>query len=333
MDLLKKSIPILMALFMANGAGSWAQQAPGIDSAGVAKLIEFSAATYTDEILVLHKNKVVCHWKNRSCDSVLYNTASMVKSWTGLVIGILVDEGLIASEDDRVCQYIPEWDDGCRHNVTIRNLLTMSAGLKSRRGGQGILAADDMNEYAQNLELDTLPDRVFNYSNESVQLLGMIIEKLTGRPANVYFHEKLFEPLGMDSSRLSRDPAGNDAVYGGAQTTLDDAAKIGMLMINGGTYDNRQIVSESWIERSVTPSEKAPFYGYLWWLDYSSENRSYAATGDGGQLTIVFPELDLVFLRQQSCNLDISGNMTWMGPHFLKLVAGVVKNTDDPTTE
>lgn len=56
-----------------------------------------------------------------------------------------------------------------------------------------------------------------------------------------------------------------------------------------------------------------------------SENKNFAASGDGGQLTIVFPELDLVFLRQQSCNLEKSGNMTWMGPDYLKLIASVVK--------
>jgi CubicO group peptidase (beta-lactamase class C family) len=325
MNLLKKSIPILILLFVSNGIELLAQQETEIDGSNLAKLIEFSEATFTDEIMVVHKNKVVCHWKNMNCDSLYLNTSSMVKSWTGLVIGILIDSELISSEDDLVCQYIPEWKDGCTHKITIKNLLTMSAGLSTRRGAQGILAVEDMNDYALNVKLDTLPDMEFNYSNESVQLLGVIIEKLTGKSANEYFHEILFEPLGMDSTRLAMDPIGHDMVYGGASTTLDDAANIGMLMINGGKYDNKQIVSDSWIKKSITPSEKASFYGYLWWLDYNSEYKSFAATGDGGQLTIVFPELDLVFLRQQSCNLEISGNMTWMGPHFLKLIASVVK--------
>ena len=314
-----------MFLIASNGIELVAQQETKIDSSNLLKLIEFSEATFTDEIMVVHENKVVCHWKNRYCDSVYFNTASMVKSWTGLVIGILIDKGLISSEDDLVCQYISEWKDGCRYNVTIKNLLTMSAGLNTRRGAQGILAVEDMNDYALNLELDTLPDIEFSYSNESVQLLGVIIENLTSKSANEYFHEVLFEPLGMDSTRLAMDPIGHDMVYGGASTTLDDAANIGMLMINGGKYDNKQIVSESWIKKSIIPSEKASFYGYLWWLDYNSEYKSFAATGDGGQITIVFPELDLAFLRQQSCNLEKSGNMTWMGPDFLKLIATVVK--------
>ena len=325
MNLLKKSIPILMFLFVLNGIALLAQQESKIDSSNLLKLIEFSEATFTDEIMLVHENKVVCHWKNRLCDTVYFNTASMVKSWTSLVIGIMIDKGMISSEDDLVCQYVPEWKDGCRYNVSIKNLLTMSAGLKQRRGAQGMLAVEDVNQYAINLELDTLPNITFDYSNESVQLLGLIIENLTGKSANEYFHEVLLDPLGMDSTVLAKDPTGNDVVFGGAATTLDDASKVGMLMINDGKYNDRQIVSESWIIKSITPSEKAFFYGYLWWLDNNSENKNFAATGDGGQMTIVFPELDLVFLRQQSCNLEKSGNMTWMGPDYLKLIASVVK--------
>jgi CubicO group peptidase (beta-lactamase class C family) len=326
MNLLKRSIPVFLFLIASNGIELLAQPETEIDGANLQKLIEFSEATYTDEIMVVHKNQVVCHWRNSHCDSVYLNTASMVKSWTGLVIGILIDKGLISSEDDLVCKYIPQWEAGCRNQVTIKNLLTMSAGLNRRSGAQGILAVEDMNDYALNIELDTLPDIEFDYSNESVQLLGVIIEKVTGKSANAYFHEVLFEPLGMDSTRLAKDPMGHDVVYGGASTTLDDAANIGMLMINGGKHGNKQIVSESWIKKSITPSEMASFYGYLWWLDYNSEYKSFAATGDFGQMTIVFPDLDLVFLRQQSCNLEISGNMTWMGPDFLKLIATVVKD-------
>lgn len=97
-------------------------------------------------------------------------------------------------------------------------------------------------------------------------------------------------------------------------------------MMNNGIHDNEQIVSESWIKKSVSPSEKAPYYGYLWWLDNNSENKNYAATGDFGQMTIVFPNLELVYIRRQSCNKDISGNMKWMGPDFLKLLSSIIKD-------
>ena len=325
MNSTKRTILIIL-FFFGLVINIVAQQLSEIDSLNVAKLIEFSEATYTDEIMVLHKNEVICHWKSGKCDSIFYNSASMVKSWTGLVIGIMVDKGMISSEDDPVCRYIPEWEDGCKHQVSIKDLLTMSAGINKRRGAEGILAVEDMHQYANNIELDTFPDIRFSYSNESVQLLVNLIEVVSGKPANEYFREVLFDPLGMDSSSLAKDPSGNDVVFGGARTTIEDASKIGLLMSNNGKYDGQQIVSENWIKKSVTPGEHASYYGYLWWIDNNSENKNFAATGDFGQLTIIFPDLDLIFLRQQSCNKDISGNMTWMGPAFLELIASVVKN-------
>jgi CubicO group peptidase (beta-lactamase class C family) len=325
MKLLKGSIPIIMFLFFFNGLEVIAQEETEIDSVNLTKLIAFCEATLTDEILIVHNNKVATYWRSGQYDSVYFNTASMVKSWTGLVIGILIDKGLIKSGDDLVCQYIPEWKDGCKYKVTIINLLTMSAGLNKRISSQSILASEDMNQYAVNVKLDTLPNVRWNYSNESVQLLGIVIERVSGKSANEYFKEVLFDPLEMDSTKLHKAPNGHDVVYGGAMTTIHDAMKIGLLMLNNGKYKGKQIVSEKWIKKSITPSDFSNVYGYLWWLDYSSENKNYAAMGGyGHELTIVYPELDLVFLRHQSKDSEHK-NRDWMGPNFIKLVASVVK--------
>lgn len=323
-NLVKKYSALFMFVIIFTGDELQAQHKSDINTENLEKLIEFSRETFTDEILLIHNKEVVSNWKNSECDSIYYNTASMVKSWTGLVIGILIDKGLIESENELVCNYIPEWKDGCRNHVSIKNLLTMSAGLNKRRGAQGILAIDTINQYVIELELDTLPNIRFQYSNESVQLLGVIIETVTGKSANKVFQEYLFEPLGMDSTRLHTLPSGEDVVFGGARTTIDDAVNIGLLMLNEGRHNNRQIVSSEWVKKSITPSEKASYYGYLWWIDNNSEDKYFAATGDGGKLTIVFPDLNLVFVRKQSCNLKNSGNMSWMGPDYLKLIASVV---------
>ena len=323
MNFLRKMIlaPVIM---LAAGLTAWAQQDSSFNQAALDSLLQFSQSTYTDEFMLIHEGKVTYHWQNQDCNAPTFNTASMVKSWTGLVVGKLIDRGLIESEEEQVCQYIPEWQDGCEYEVTIKDLLTMSAGINRKRGAEGIVDEKDMNAYARSVKLDTLPGIRFNYSNASVQLLGIIIEAASGKSAGEVFAEVLFEPLGMDSTSLAQDEAGNDVVFGGATTTIEDASKIGRLMLNEGRYDGRQIVPESWVKKSVNPSEHASFYGYLWWLDNNSAYKNFAATGDFGQMTIVFPELELVYLRQQSCNKDISGNMKWMGPQFLEMVADVV---------
>lgn len=304
-----------------------AQQPSAVDTLQLEKLIEFSKSSYTDEFMLIHRDTIICNWKSTECDSLVYNTASMTKSWTGLVIGILIDRGLIADENAPVCKYLPEWEDGCRYDVRIKHLLTMTSGLKRRRGAEGLLAENDINSYVLDLKLDTVPGVSYQYSNESVQLLGIIIERVAGKRANEYFREVLFEPLGMDSTSLAKDPAGNDAVLGGSLTTVQDASKVGLLMLNGGRYGNLQVVSEEWVRKSVSPGPLAPFYGYLWWLDNNSAVKNFAATGDFGQMTIVFPGLELVYVRKQACNKEISGNMTWMGPAFLELVCSVIRDS------
>ena len=155
-------LQIFLLVFICRPLGHC--QVDKINQEKLSELISYCDQTNSEEILIYHDNKEVIYWKNGLCDSLLYNTASMIKSWTGLAIGSLVDRSLIASIDDPVCKYIPEWEAGCENNVTIRHLLTMSAGINKRRGAEGILAVDDMNSYALNMDLDTLPGGSFRAS-------------------------------------------------------------------------------------------------------------------------------------------------------------------------
>lgn len=323
---MKHFLPVLALLMQIIALNAQAEQ-NNIDRENLEKLIAFcDTATEATEVLIFHKNKQVAYWRNNACDSVYMTTSSMMKSWTGLVVGILIDKKIIDSIDAPVSKYIPEWKAGARNKITIKHLITMTAGIDRRRGSQGILVEEDMKKYLLDFEPDTLPDIRFGYSNESVQLLGMVIESATGLKAAAVFQNYLFEPLGMDSTILVSDASGNNIVFGGARTTIGDASKIGQLMMQNGRFGGKQIVSEDWIKASITPGEHASFYGYLWWLDYASPIRNYAATGDGGQLTIIYPDLDLLFLRQQSCFPNGGHQMPWMGPYFLNLVADIVKN-------
>ncbi len=308
-------LPLGNAFSQANGQA--------IDTKKLQELARFCEDSGADKFSLYHQGSQIFRWDATDCDSVFMNTASMVKSWTGLMIGILIDEGRIRSVEDKVCQYLPEWTSGCENGVTIRHLLTMSSGLLKKRTPESVLAQDNMNAFVLQMKLDTLPGSTFSYSNEGVQLLGILIERVCGKTANACFNEKLFAPLDMDSTRLFKDKAGNDVVYGGCQTTLEDAAQIGLLVSKKGKYKDRQIVSAQWIDDSFIASPKASFYGYLWWLDPNSN--SVAAMGDFGQMTIYFPDLDLIFVRQQSCNnRDRTKNLNWMGPDFLKLLRSIV---------
>ncbi len=298
----------------------------GIDAGKLIELRQTSQDTDADGILVVHRGEIIDEWYNSECDSVFMNTASLMKSITGVMLGVLVQEGLIKSENDLVCDYLPEWKAGCKHKVTIKHLLTMTSGLKKRRASTGpkrfIFAEKDFFSFLMEQTLDTLPGAIFSYSNEGVQLLAPIIERACGMEVEACFKKKLFEPLGMESTSLMKDPSGNAIVFGGAKTTLRDISRIGQLMLNKGCLNGKQLISEDWVSKSTSPIPQSNFYGYLWWID--AANNNFAAMGDFGQLCIIFPGKELIYTRYQTCSNTPGNNMGWMGPKFIQLIGSVI---------
>ena len=204
--------PLFIMVFLLLGASLFLNAQPSlqVDFNQLAELKKVSRETDADGILILHKNQMIEEWYNSDCDSIYMNTASLMKSLTGVMVGVLVYDGLIKSEDDLVCDYLPEWKAGCENKVTIKHLLTMTSGLKQRRSNTGpkrfIFLEKDFNAFMLEQELDTMPGVTFSYSNEGVQLLAPIIEKACGMEVEACFREKLFGPLEMDSTSLFRDP-------------------------------------------------------------------------------------------------------------------------------
>ena len=262
--------------------------------------------------LVAYQGYVVQEWYRHDHASPFVKTRSAVKSWTGLLAGMLIADGAIDSVDVPVAKYIPEWTAGARAGVTLRHLLTMTSGLRDHTGGEntvppvdqphdndtlhpGVVAKKDLTGYVLDLPLDWPPGERFSYSNEGVQLLSPLLERAAGIPLAQYARERLFAPLGMDQTRLGVDAYYNTATFGGAETTVPDFARIGQLMLNEGRWNDQQIVPASWVERSTTPTMRN--YGFLWWIDPARDN--FAATGSLDNVCIVYPELDLVAARMQ----------------------------------
>ncbi len=307
-------------------------KAQGIDHQKLEELIHLNDSLYASEILVYYKGEQILYWRDSTCDETNMVASSMLKSWTGLAFGTLLDRGIIKSLDELACNWLPEWKEGCAKQVTLRHLITMTSGFNRRGGARGILAQDDHYQYLMNTKMDTLPDLRFGYSNESVQLLGMVLERASGMDANEYYRKYLFEPLEMQSTTLWKDQVGKSWItYGGTTTTIHDAAKIGLLLREKGKFNGWQIVSEKWINQSLQPTSHAPYYGYLWWIDNQSKNRNVAASGDPGNYMIWFPDLDLLFLRNQGCLTGMEYNSSrWMGTSFISKISDVViKNTSD----
>lgn len=285
----------------SNPINRWPTADPfemGLDTTALnehAALCEASAAT---GCIVAYKGFIVQEWKSPDHDfGPFLGTASATKSITALLVGMLIEDGKIGSVDDLVSEYIPEWKAGADSMVTIKHLLTMSAGLGRLSPPKSVLAAKNMTSFVLELPVTQSPGEKWIYSNEGAQLLSPILEKVAGMPLAAYARERLFGPLGMFWSHFYVDEYNNTVTYGGMETMVSEFARIGQLISNNGMWNGQQILQPEWIEAISTASDTNPGYGYFWWL--IDRHNAIAAAGDGDRILTIFPEKELIAVRLQ----------------------------------
>jgi CubicO group peptidase (beta-lactamase class C family) len=239
----------------------------------------------------------------------LHDTKSVSKSVASLALGIAIDRGRIRSVDEPIFSFFPELSDlrtPEKEGLRLVHALTMSVGLKWVEATPDhnydndevrMQMARDPCRYVLGLPVTAPAGQEFFYNTGALTLLSAIIRKATGRTLDEFARETLFEPLGITGFEWSRVRGDSDA-GGGLRLRPRDMAKIGQLVLAGGRWNGRQIVSKAWIDASMTPRMEATDYGYLWWLGRSPFNgrevRWVGALGRGGQSIRIVPELDLV---------------------------------------
>ena len=217
----------------------------------------------------------------------LHDMKSVSKSVASLAFGIAIDRGLIRSVDEPIFSFFPELSDlrtPEKDRLRLVHALTMSMGLKwveatpstgdDNNDEARMHMASDQCRYVLGLPSTAPPGQEFFYNTGALALLSAIMRKATGRPLDEFVRENLFEPLGITRMEWMRYKGDTDA-GGGLRLRPRDMAKIGQLVLAGGRWNDRQIVSKAWIDASTTPRIEATddhFYGYLWWLGRSLLN-------------------------------------------------------------
>jgi CubicO group peptidase (beta-lactamase class C family) len=220
------------------------------------------------------------------CDATTrHNGYSMTKSVVSLLVGIAMDRGLITDLDAPIASYLPDYAGlraSDKNQITLRHLLTMSAGLGFERA----------------------PGVSFQYNNAETELIGTILKKVTGKGVDVLAQENIFAPLGIEDVAWYRHPVtGLPTSSSGLSLRPRDFAKIGQLVLNRGAWDGKQIVSASWIDQSTAEHIKTGepnSYGYQWWIGRSQDGDRtiawVAAKGFNSQKAIIIPSLDMVVI-------------------------------------
>ncbi len=246
-----------------------------------------------------------------------HSVTSVTKSITSALIGIAIDAGYIRDVDQKVLDFFPEYIPGVgdiqKRVISIKHLLTMTAPFAWKTGAKGYEPLDRLRRqrdwimFILNLLGRNGQRGKFQYSSAASHLLSAIITRTTGMCAREFANERLFRPLGMrhipDHDMKSfliddvfgknvtgwiKDPHGNSSGGWGLCITPRDMARFGFLYLNRGIWDNKQIVSETWVNESTAPNSNG--YGYQWWL----EEAAYSASGYGGNHIFCVPGKDLV---------------------------------------
>jgi CubicO group peptidase (beta-lactamase class C family) len=253
------------------------------------------------------------HWKEPLEDTphemrTRHDLQSITKSVVALLVGIALDRGLIKNVDAPLLSFFPEYADLIspeRQRITLRDLLTMQAGLDWP--GQPYLgmarkvdAAPDPYRLILEQPMVAEPGKRWRYNNGVAELVGGVVQKATGRRLDQFARDALFDPLGIADWEWGQMASGNPGASWGLRLRPRDLAKIGQLVLDHGSWRGRQIVSAGWIKQMTLPRIVRPkfSYAYLWWRDQSSRDGRniewISGSGWGGQCLNIIPKLALV---------------------------------------
>jgi CubicO group peptidase (beta-lactamase class C family) len=245
----------------------------------------------------------------------LHDTRSAAKSLASVLTGAAIRQGAPISlstavydtMDDLAAQIDP---DPWKRALTVEHLLTMASGLDSddwdpsspgsEERMQTQTGQPDWHRFALELDMVRTPGEQAAYSAATCNLLGGVLARATGRWLPALFHDLIAEPLDIGHYAMNLMPSGEAYLGGGVRFRPRDFMKFGQLMLDGGGWRGRQIVDRNWAQQSITKRYGLNHisYGFLWWItEYAHQGRTvlaFFAGGNGGQVVMGLPELDLV---------------------------------------
>lgn len=240
-----------------------------------------------------------------------WTSFSVAKSFTSTLVGAAVKDGHIKSLDDKVTDYIPQMKGSPYEEVSVRQLLTMTSGVRwnekyddpnsdvalflNHKPEKG---EDALVSYMSKLERDVPPGTRWHYSTGETNLIGILVNQATKRPLAQYLSEKIWEPVGMASEATwTLNSTGNEISGCCIQAATRDFAQFGHFVMEGAVVDGQSIVPDGWFPEATTNqaevAEVIPGlgYGYQWW---TYPNGEFAARGIFGQGIFIDPSRKLV---------------------------------------
>lgn len=295
----------------------------------------------TVAFLVVQNNKIVFEKYAGDYNASSYsNSFSMAKCILSLLVGAAIDDGYIKSVDQPVSHFLPEWTAFGKDTLTLKHLLTMSAGVDWDESYSSLFSKTTRAYYGNDLWKLTLtqkliakPGEKFNYQSGVSLMIAYLLQKATGKTVSAYMSEKLWTPLSAEFDALwSLDKKdGMEKAYCCFNTNARDYARLGQLVLQKGSWNGKQLIDSNYIKEAVTPAnwlthtpkpgkngeiyQPRPnnFYGYQFWIArYHDMNIPYFR-GILGQYIFVIPEMNAVIVRlgqKRSTDFNVDQNHT-----------------------
>jgi CubicO group peptidase (beta-lactamase class C family) len=271
----------------------------------------------THAFLVIQDGKLVYEKYWDGYDSAkISGSFSAAKSIISLLIGIAIDEGKIKSVEEPAGNYLPHFKTNGLEKIRIKDLLTMSSGTNYNEGDKSYFSMNaygyygDDEEYMVNMmEKKEEPGVYWQYRSGDTQVLGLIVEKVFGQSISALVSERFMKPMGANADALwLLDGAGkHEKAFCCFNAVARDYAKFGQLVLNKGSWNGKQIVSEKYIAEATTPAtslkdrtennQPVDFYGYQYWMVNHSGVHAIAQNGLFGQYVYIIPEKNAVVVR------------------------------------
>jgi len=271
----------------------------------------------TNGIIVRH-GYIVASFGDIKANDPVYSVA---KSFLSTVAALAVDRGLIKNVNDPVANYIHDGGYDSPHNrlITWKNHLQQESEWEGNMWGKNsdFVGTTEFGAGERKPRAIQPPGSFYEYNDVRINRFSLSLLRLFGTGLPDVLKSGIMDPIGAskdwrwvpyDNSQVEiggrriGSVSGGTRWGGGLWINSEDLARFGLLALNRGKWNGRQLVSEQWFRDAVTPSEHGPDYGYLWWLNTkqrqwpSAPASSFAALGNGSNTIWIDPDHDIVFV-------------------------------------
>jgi CubicO group peptidase (beta-lactamase class C family) len=263
-------------------------------------------------LLIRHGKLVLEEYFYQYDREKLHQLRSATKSVVSALVGIAIDKKLIPNKDAKVLSFFPDYRldnmTAQKEQITLEHLLTNQSGLAcedsdpSSPGNEIKMGlTPDWPRFILDLPMLEAPGEVGRYCSGGVILLGRIVEKASAKNLSDFAAENLFSKLGITNYKWVFKPDNSNAEdFCQLHMRPRDMAKLGLLYLNEGRWNDTQVISRDWVKASLSSHSTVnkTDYGYLWWRQWLNVDGKrvdgITAKGNGGQRIYLWPTLDMV---------------------------------------